>query len=367
MTPRQKKSRIRYFTVLGIYVIVLLILGFLGLRLLWSYAKEYEASQIDKVLISYMEEINSEKWNPSMQAAADKLTNAFQDASDVEAVVKDYLSKGMITYTIATGGIGIDDTKTYDLACNGKEIGSVTFRQDTGKNTKFNMYPWLVESDSFDFEFLKTGTDTVTVPESYTLQINGRDVGEEYIVETGIKYDILEKFYADYKDLPTKVRYEVTELVGDFRNTILDEDGKEFTPDATKGDIQYLKPCPDAETQKIAAFMDEFIEAYKKFFGTKWVDSTYPTLQPYLMRDTDLWNTCYEYTLDAATWIKTFNVDFQSKQFNYAFALGGGFYVASESCHTVAYAEYKTVDEESEDVFVLYDDPEEGLKVVSVA
>lgn len=360
------KSRKKYFKRLGIYTLLLLIAAAIALSIVWKYAKGFEVSQVDNVLDAYMDEINSTKWNDSIKKAADKITNEFQGEEDTEAAVKDFLKSGDVTYTLAVGGLSDDSTK-YALSCAGQKIGTVTFAQDKSKSVKFDLYPWEKVDEEFNFEFLKTDSDEVVIPETYTLKINGKDVGEEYITETGIKYDVLEPYYADYKDLPTKVKYEIHDLVGDVVNTVYDANGNEFTEDPLKTDIQYMEPCSDAETAKIAAFMDEAVEAYMKFFGTKFVDSTYPTLQPYLMRGTELWDTAYEYTLDAATWVKTFNVEFVSKQFNYAFSLGGGFYVASETCHTIAYAEYKTVDEESENVFVLFDDPAEGLKIVSVA
>ena len=73
--------------------------------------------------------------------------------------------------------------------------------------SRFGMLPWKVLSEEFDFNALYTSV-TVTVPPSYEVYLNDVKLGPEYIVEEGIKYDVLEEYYDQFEGLPTKVTYE---------------------------------------------------------------------------------------------------------------------------------------------------------------
>ena len=365
LTVKQKKSRKKYFIILFIYTFILFVLAFLGLKVVWNYALEYENSQVDNVLKNYMETINREKWNSSISEAADRLVNEFQDSEDAEAYVKNLLSEGDINYTVAVGAV-TDGVLRYALVHNGVQIGTISFSENRDYDSKFNMYPWVLSSESFDFEYLKTGTASVTIPEGYTARLNGVEIGEEYVTESGIHYDVLERFYADYPDLPTKRTFEVTGLLGNLSPVIYDKNGDEFTPDPTAGDMQYVDKCSDSEIFEFRDFMEGgFVEAYAKFWGTKYVDSTYPTLLEYVQMGSALQQDMYTYTLDAATWVHTNSVVITSMSFSYAMSLGGGFYVVSEAYDSTAYAEYKTVTESSEVTVILFKD-ESGIKAVSV-
>ena len=366
MTRKEIRSRKRYFAHLFIYVGILLIIGFIGLKTLWSFAKEYETSDVDNVLNTYMTELNETKWNDAIKNAADDLRNEFQSKEDVEAVVKDYLSKEEIKYKNSS----IGEIMKYDLISGGNTIGEVTFKEDLAAHTRFKLYPWSMTGEEFNFDFLKSADDTVIeIPETFTFKINGNDVGEEYITEKNIQYDVLSSLYIEYPNLPYKVRYEIPNLVGDPEVTVLDADGNEFEIDPTASDLQFVDSCSAAEEMELKNFMEGgFVEAYVNFWGTKWVDSTYPTLMQYVKEGSPLQQEMYTYTLDAVTWIHTNSVVVNNMNFNYALSLGGGCYVVSESVDTTAYADYKTVNETSDVVVVVMKDPETGeIKAINRA
>ena len=367
MTAKEKRSRRQYFRKLAVYILVLLVLIFLALFRFWKFARLYDASRLENVIEDYMTQLNDSKWNDSMALAADRLANSFQTETDVEQSVRQYLDKDIITYT--SGGIG--DTVSYNLMCRGNQIGVVKFTEDTSKNYGFSGFPWYYlgsvvpwskSDESFDFTFLKNVEPyTISIPAAYSLKLNGKDVTEEYISETGIKYDVLAQYYANYPNLPTKVTYSVPDLVGEISAEVYDAEGNIFTIDPNVNDMQFVEPCSPAEAGELQAFMENgFCEAYINFWGTKNVDYTYPTLMNYVKKGSNLQNEMYTYTLDAVTWIHTNYVVVNGMNFNYALSLGGGFYVVSESISSIAYADYKTVDETSDVVVIVMKDPETG-------
>ena len=367
MTSKEKRSRIRYFIVLGIYTAILLAVAFVVFSKFWKFAELYENSRLENVVNEYMVNINNDKWNDMIKTAADKLENSFQDKEDVEDAVKEFLNKDIITYTSGTLG----DVVKYNLNSQGKKIGYVEFTEDQTKDYGYDGFPWyylgsvipwLQTGEGFDFEFLRNEEPyTITIPETYSLKLNGKEVGEEYITETGIQYDVLSQYYASYPDLPTKVTYEVNDLVGEINAIVYDAEGNEFTIDPTVNDMQFVVPCTDAENNELCAFMENgFCEAYVKFWGTKNVDATYPELMNYVKMNSNLQQEMYIYTLDAATWIHTNYVVVNDMSFNYALSLGGGCYVVSENMNTTAVADYKTVEETSDVVVIVMKDPDTG-------
>ncbi len=363
MTSKQKRSRKRYFTILIIYTILLSVAAGFVLIKVRQYGEELDGAEVSYALNDYMEQINNTKWDDSVKIAADRLAGEFQDSSSAENSVREFLAKDRIVFTNAVASGSVEKQK-FKLCCQGMEIGTVTFRQNKNVNLNFpsfELYPWEFDSDEFNFEFLKNGSFSVEIPATFTLKLNGEAVGEEFITEKDIHYDVLERYYAEYPGLPTKVRYEIDGFIGSADTEILDASGNHFDIDPSKDDMQFVEPCPANEVSALQSFMENgFAEAYEKFWGTKWVDITYPTLLPYVKMGSALQQDMYTYTLDAATWVHTNSVVINSMSFNYALSLGGGVYVVSESVNSTAYADYKTVEESSDVVVLVVYDNESG-------
>lgn len=383
-----------YFLLLAAIVVLAIIVGFWFFdNVATPFCEEYEASRLTYNVNDYMEQINSTKWNDTIAKAADSLVNDFQDKEEVEQIVKEYLQRGDITQKMS--GVG-DETKftlSSVLVQDGdvkdvQTIGSVSFASDSTFKSRLEEGPAKIftkiwpfsmasgfkpnhfSSEQFNFDFMKaSGTQTIEVPDAYKVTLNGKDVGEEYKVETGIKLSGLESLYDEHPDIITMSKYEVPNLIGETNIVVYDTEGNEFVADKMKSSIQYAQPCTDAEMAEIRQFVNNgFIPAYVNFWGTKWVDLTYPTLVEFVMMKSPMQLEMYEYTLDAATWIHTTKIVINSAELESAKSLGGDCYVIVLKTNTTAYADGKNpVTEDSTKTIILTHDEDGQLKAICKA
>ena len=368
---KSKRGSAVYWVSLLIYAVALAVVIFLVVGMLRSYANEYEASQPDKVIKDYIDQLNENHWNDSMKQAADLLANDFQSAEECEELVKSTLN-GEIKYSKAPGAGNID-TEKFNLGCDGQLIGNFSITQDksregslsyeggiyipgVGINMPSTNLPWILLGDDFDFSYLKNGESDFTIPSSWTAKINGADVDEKYIVESGIHYDVLDPYYGEFKDLPTKNKYHIDGLIGGLEPEFFDANGNPAVIDDSKDDSQFMEPCSEETSTKLKAFADNFVEAYYDYFGTKNSNMTYPTLLKYVKDPSDL-KSRMDQALGDRNWIHTFNNQYSNKSFDGAYSLGGGFYVINYSLDISEYSDYWTAAEHTELKIIVVEEP----------
>ena len=394
---KKKRSNKKGIIALAIGAVIIIALVLVSMwffkNVLTPFSEEYENSRLEQVLNEYMVKLNADKWNDDIAYAAGQLENDFQTKEEVEQVVRDYLQRGDITQKMT----GVGDTTKFTLSSvkmeNGQpvsvqKIGEVNFVADNSfktalstppKNLFLKVWPFSMAegfkpnslgTQSFDFSFLKSDeVITAEIPESYKLIVGGKEVGEEYITEKGIKFSGLEKLYDEYGGLETKVKYEVSGFVGEPVAVVQDSQGNEFVYDKMKTDIQFAVPCSDDEAAAIANFAySGFVEAYLNFWGTKWVDITYPKLMEYVKKNSQLQLDMYDYTLDASTWVHTNNISINSMDLQSALKLGDGLYLMTVSANTTAYADGKNpVTEDSVKTVILIKGGDHGFLAIDRA
>ena len=350
---KRKRRTIFYWTCLIIFTAALFVAVFMFLGIVGQFANAYEASMPDYAVDEYMNGLNETGWNNSMNIAASGMTNDFQSPEACVEIVKGTL-QGDFTKVKAAGGN--DNTTNYSIQNNGKTIGTFSITRDLDAKTEFSMlekyvdlHPWKLSGDAYDFSYLLKSVEE-TVPATYTVKLNGTEIGEEYITEKDIHYDVLDDYYEEYPNLPTKVTYKVENLVGDVSVEILDDSGEPYEIDWTQDDSQFMTPCSQAELAELQIFADEFVEAYQYFFGTKNIDWTYPNLLQYVKQDSKMFELMRAQVDSGTAYIHYDNIVFNSKVFNGAFSLGGGFYVIDETVEstTTGASTYKTVHETTE-------------------
>lgn len=365
---KKKKSAVTYWVCLIIYAIALAVVVFLLLGMLGSYAREYEASQPDDVVADYIAGLKETHWNDKIKAAADELANDFQNEEMCEEIVKSNIS-GEIVYA-ETAGAGSEKSKKFNIGYvvdtddsggnSAQLIGTFTISQDQTKESDLGYSngiiipgvgitlpatnaPWVFVDESYDFSYLKSSFSEFTIPSSWTAKINGQEVGEQYVVEDGIHYDILDPYYEEYKDLPTKRSYRIENLIGEVTPEFFDAAGNPAVIDTTKDDSQYMEPCPNEVLAQLKVFADDFVEAYCDFSGTKNSNMTYPALMRFVKDPSDLKDRL-DMALTDREWINTFGNSYSDKTFESAYSLGGDFYVINYSMKVSEYSTYWTVE-----------------------
>ena len=323
-----------YATFLTIYILVLALISVFGLTRLWEYAKTLDPVGPESTMDAYIEQLKDNVWNEGMAQTVSAMPHEFQSDEECVQIVKDML-EGDWSYRRREGSTDASPSVEFDLICGKNLIGKATVVRDESQRGKVpdNQLPWIVQGNEFYVDGLYTSLK-VTVPEKYTVRINNIPVDEKYIVERGIHYDVLEPYYSQYPDLPTKVTYEVHNLFGVQEAVVYDEDGNISVHDDSRNDMQYIKQ-PDPETwARLEAFAIAFSDQYKYFSaGTGDPTVAISRLNPYIIEGSDLEQRLW-LAMDGYGWAHTLSYTFNGAVLNSAIDLGGGYYILDVTTET---------------------------------
>ncbi len=338
MAELKKKSvsgSVTYTFFLLIYIILGIAAVYIGLRLLWVYAEEFEAAQPGNVMDVYIADLNDNLWDDSIAQTISDMPHPFQSDDEVRVLVQEMFSSEL-TYMRTLGGDGVNSL-VYAILCEGNAFGKAYLVRDesyAGK-VRFGNLPWKIEREEFDFSGLYSSMN-ITAPQSYTVILNGQPLGEEYIVNRGIHYDVLEEYYRDFPDLPTKVTYHIDHLLGHVTPVVYDDLGNITELDPKRDDSQYIRPIDEQTHARLQAFAAAFSDPYLHM-SSNTIDpnSGFAALEPYLLPDGDLVQRLRSSALDGYGWAHTTSYIFEGAQLVGAIALGDGNYSIDIHAQTV--------------------------------
>jgi len=350
MARRKKKgmSRKLYGILLTAYVLILVGAAAFALTKVWDYAEEYELAQPTLVMDEYVAKLNASLSNDTIRETVAAMDHEMQSDDECVEIIEDMLG-GAVRYT--RGPAPGDGSICYILKCDAGSFGKVYLKEDKSyeSESKFGMLPWVVTGEEFDFSGLYTGIQ-ITVPESYYVFINGNRLGEEYIVEKDIPYDVLEDYYDDYEGLPTKVTYRFDRIIGQAEPVIKDSEGKEAVIDGTQDDSQYLRHCSDREKESLLNFGKGFCKEYYIFMAGKY-DPTYgyQRLMPYVKLGSDL-DERLKLAIDGLYYAHTQGVTTDSVEINDAMWLADGLYLAMYTTTYTTHGADGTIEQKSDNM-----------------
>ena len=375
MSKKNKHGKVIYWACLLIYTGVLSVLAVLALKAVWSFAEQYQASMPEPVVDKYIAGLNQNLFDEGVEETISSMPHEVQTDEEVQAAVKEILN-GEITYARTTS----DDPglNAYAILCGDNTFGRVYLKRDDTKDPNFKLYgkditlpydlrPWVIAKEEFDFTGLYTSVQ-VTIPESYSVSLNGHTLDSEYIIEDNIPFDCLKSYYSINPNLPKKVTYRFDDLIGHIDPVIYDESGNEYTVDPDRDDSQYIKPCDDATRSRLDAFCSKFVEAYSKYTSGilgKYSSGGYAALQNYVQAGSDLDKRLYE-ALDGLGWAHTNSYSLDSYVLNDAIDLGEGYYVCDVTTETTSVTSGNGEQHDENNLKILVLDDGTELRVVSL-
>lgn len=243
-----------------LYASVFAIVVLLGLSKFSDYIAAYEHSRPQNTIDAYMEQLTVTHMQDCASDLIASIDPNIQSEEQCRQKIADALQGGVI---YARKLSECTDTQlVYMLMSGGKTIGKVTLHAQQAD--EFGFAPWQVAAESFDFSFL-IGTGTkVTVPAHYPVYVNGTCLSEDYIVESGLRFPLVEDFYAEYS-LPTMVTYEVAPILGDLEVVIHDSNGNPVTAEEALDEIAVLNNCSEAEIAELNQLAEAFIGTYVRY------------------------------------------------------------------------------------------------------
>lgn len=381
---RERVGKAIYTILLLAFAFVLICVAFIALSDWRNYLVMYERSQPEPVVEAYMDELRDTKWKQQVEYAVAGMVHPFQTDEECRDIINQMLGE-KLQYSQAPSTS--EDKILYNIYCNGNPVGQFQLERDISQVNRIHLglvkylsesdtfwfirnerelCPWRVTGDAFDISgFTFTSSLSVTVPETYRVFLNGIQVGQEYIVERGIPYDILSIYYDEYPNLPTKVRYEVNNIFGTLTPEITDQYGNPVTIDPDGDDSQFMEPCSDEEVSEMSSFAWSFVEPYARFTGTKSIWGNYGVLKQYVKDGSELHKRMDLFIEGGADYMNFYAVNVENVYVQSVYSLGGGFYVINVTYDTTNYAEYKTVQESSNKRIIVCKD-EAGILAVSV-
>lgn len=262
----KKKHSFGWF-ILGMVVYAVLFLGatYFGLDYLWDYMEAYEASRPNNTVNAYMDELTLEHIvDMSVDEVYSKIDSYIQSEEECREYMLNALSEG-VTHAKKTREC-TDTRQVYVLRTGSTVLGE--FSITANAPDEYGFTTWDVEGESFDMTYL-VGTQTVsmTVPEGCAVWVNGRQLGSEYIIEEGIRYEEILEYYEEY-DLPCRVTYEAGPFLGEMEISATDENGDPVTFDENTDYSVYYLNCTEEETSALNEFTAEFVKRYVAFTGS---------------------------------------------------------------------------------------------------
>lgn len=314
-----------YTLIIAAYLVVGLALIYFAVGKAKVFAREYENAIPKNIMDEYITKLNENLWDESIAHTIETMPHEYQSDSEVAAVVQEMFSSEL-SYARTKGGDGTNSI-AYAILCDGKAFGKVMIVRDESKadEVEFGNLPWKIESEEFYFDGLYSSVK-VTVPENYSVSINGQVLGEDKIIARDIHFDVLEEFYKDYPDLPKKVTYKAEHIFGHIEPVIFDEFGNVTVPDPMKDDSQYIRPIDAEVWARLESFAVAFADPYLAY--SSYVRDPYSglaALEPYLYPDGALYERL-KLTQAGYDYAHTTSYRFDGAQLIDAVALGGGYY-----------------------------------------
>ena len=255
-TRKAKRSGGRFALGMLLYALLFILLIVVGMRLFWDYIAEYEASRVNHAIDAYMDSFD--------EAHIDRISEPFLSALDASVLNRedsrkavDLVVRGELSYRRQSAESNPNKT-VYKIYSGEHEAGRVVLTRPD--NPPFGFSFWSVEEESFDFPWLLDG-DEITVPEGWTVTVNGTALDAAHVTQSGIRYTYLKDFYG--KGLPElyQCTYRVDNYIGAVPFELTDNLGRPVSLDE-RSEERFLDNCTDAEKAACEEFIGRFLPLY---------------------------------------------------------------------------------------------------------
>lgn len=268
MAKHHKKQKGMGFAIfMAVYALLALTGIFFGLKWFWGFMASYEASRPHVPIDAFMATVTPERVVEQCDVVIEKADFNIQSEEACYQYLMDAFQEE-ITYARKASAC-TDTLQTYVLRSGDWVIGS--FVIEAGVEDSYGFAPWHLKEYSFDLSNLM-GTETIstTVPQGFSVWVNGVKLDESYIVAEETKeYSVLEEFYGIY-DVPELVlqTYEAGPFLNaEFEMEAFDEDGKPFVMDDNFDPNSLIELTDKAIIQELKGFVEEFVDVYVLFAG----------------------------------------------------------------------------------------------------
>ena len=300
MADTVKKRKVKIFPmVLAVYAIVFLLAAGFGLRSFWNYLTAYEASRPENTLNAYMQSLSPQSVCDASSALLDQVDTQVQSREQYAAAMLQALS-GEFQY-MKDSKQSSQSKLVYALLCDQQVIGS--FEMEQTESLGYGFSSWEITKESFDLSYLLTDTVTLTVPQQFSVYVNGNLLEEDKITQSNIPYGLLKECYDSYT-LPYLVQYSAGPFIGEPDIEIRDGSCEPVLIDEATDFDQFLPHCTEEKSQQLHAAATAFLHKYIDYTCNTGKDPTgnLAALRPYLYSGSSLQKRMQQ-ALDGLNWV----------------------------------------------------------------
>ena len=303
-----------------IYAVVFLAILAVFLFFFWQYIATYEKTRNNTVMQTYIDELDDEK--------KAEIANKYLEGSENPSYANDYavtlIANELEDMTFAKAVTeSSDKTTVYMLKNANNTIGKVSMTKEDDPPLSFG--PWNITNEEYDFSYLWNKKD-VTVPSTYTVLYDGKEVNEETLKDNSIKIELLEDYYDTY-DLPYLSSYRIEGIIDPEKISFLDQNGN--PSDGSYSDSDLLNNASEADVQGIKEFVPPFLERYIQCLSNSNHDAqgNYNALAPYMVPNSNISNRVYE-AIEGQYWAPSNGDTVTDINTNFVMHLGDNLYMA---------------------------------------
>lgn len=273
MNNTKKKSNWKGFWV---FTLVLLVLFGLATAFLMNSFSGYlqemddkntarENARSEKAVENYIAGLSGEYVAERLESLYAQADPALQSQEEFLELVKAELSGGVgykVSFTSATKRTYALYLQKAEADGRHRQIGEITI-EPNGKPSH-GYTPWGVTGEYFDMGYLLAPGQELTVPHNYSVWVNGQQLGQEYISQSGIGYQALAplKSLTPAPELPTLTVYRIPALLGAACPEIRDPAGNPAQLPEDGDWTACLPGFPEDQAQQLQSVVQAFMERY---------------------------------------------------------------------------------------------------------
>lgn len=207
---KNRKRKKPFGRFLITYCSVLFVLAIGTWILLYLFIGDYEEGQSKHIMESYVEDFSKDKYE-ELVSKVELDVSDFEEKEQIASYLADKIDYTDVTYKKKAGEFS-EQNPVYELVAGKKKVAKISL---ASQDENFFGFPiWGI--DKVEVKDYLEGNDKKTyeliVPTGSAVVVNGKNVGDTYVTESGILFEPCKNISA-YVETPTLTKYVISDLM----------------------------------------------------------------------------------------------------------------------------------------------------------
>lgn len=243
-----------------LYILIAVLLGAAALAALTLYLDAFEQSRPVMAVRAYLQDAREGRLDYTWGYTLAQMDTRIQTEEEALAFAQALLG-GASCRELLTDTEGLSRFGLYDE--NGFRFATLSLKQSGEERWGFRS--WKVSEVSTALDGY-THSISLTLPEDYSVELNGVVLDKRFVAEQGIGYDQLAACAELVSPLPTMQRWEIGPCLTETSVRVLDREGREV-PEEERETLRYLDTCMKEDRERLSAFIEEYLNVYLPYAG----------------------------------------------------------------------------------------------------